>query len=294
MAALRLAMDVRRHDPAVILVNTHAGALIAAKAAMTIPDLGSRCFLFVRDYMWENLDHIFGRLGGARVLVPHRSVAERNGYLAPFHIGPGAASWTESPDMVEISDVPVSFDGPMLHLATVNPWKGHADLMLAMERLSGVNPRLTVHSAGIIGNRALLDRLIRLAGRLDLGERFTLNPYAADPASLLATCRAVIVSSVSHSGGPESFGRTVIEAWAHGKPVIAYAAGAPAAIIEHERDGLLVPEGDIGALAEALDRFDRSPDLAQRLGAAGHAKTRRHYEAGAVTHRLLETLGVAP
>jgi glycosyltransferase involved in cell wall biosynthesis len=55
-----------------------------------------------------------------------------------------------------------------------------------------------------------------------------------------------------------------------------------------------VPEGDIGALAEALDRFDRSPDLAQRLGAAGHAKTRRHYEAGAVTHRLLETLGVAP
>lgn len=294
IAALRFIADIRRHDPRVILINTHAGALIAAMAAKAVPDLGRRCFLFVRDYLWDDLDYIFERLEGARVLVPHSSVAGRNGYLAPFHIGPFAAPWAESPDMVEIPDKPVSFGGPMLHLATINPWKGHADLMLAVHRLAAVNPRLTVRSAGIVGNRGLLDRLTLLAGRLDLGERFTLQPYAADPAPLLASCRAVIVTSVSHSGGPESFGRTIIEAWAHRKPVIAYAAGAPGAIVEHEHDGLLVREGDVGALADALNRLDRSPDLAQRLGAAGHGKARQHYEAGAVTRRLLETLGIAP
>src|SRR5690606_38244007 len=96
----------------------------------------------------------------------------------------------------------------------------------------------------------------------------------------------------SHSGGPETFGRAIIEAWAHRKPVIAFAAGAPARLIAHEQDGLLVPEADVEALAAALARLWGDPDLCRRLGEAGYRKAAARYEAKAVTHQLVDALGL--
>ena len=46
----------------------------------------------------------------------------------------------------------------------------------------------------------------------------------------------------------DSFGLVLLEAWANGVPNAAYRAGGIADIIRHERDGLLVPCGDIQAL----------------------------------------------
>ena len=86
--------------------------------------------------------------------------------------------------------------------------------------------------------------------------------------------------------------RAVIEAWAFRRPVVAYAAGAPALLVEHEVDGLLVPEGDTAALADALWRLQTEPGLARRLGEAGRAKVEARFEARAVSERLYAQLGV--
>ncbi|RZI96724.1 MAG: glycosyltransferase, partial [Haliea sp.] len=91
-------------------------------------------------------------------------------------------------------------------------------------------------------------------------------------------------------GGPETFGRTVVEAWAHRKPVVAYAVGAPAGLITHEVDGLLVEEGDTRGLAEALWRVSSSPALCRRLGAAGHDKANRRFSAQVVIPQLMHQL----
>jgi len=100
----------------------------------------------------------------------------------------------------------------------------------------------------------------------------------------------VVVPSVSHSGGPETFGRVTIEAWSYRKPVIAFASGASIELIEDGVDGLLVPEGDTLALARAIDRLNDCPQWCRRLGEAGHAKVLQRYEAAAVTGRLIERL----
>jgi UDP-glucose:tetrahydrobiopterin glucosyltransferase len=53
----------------------------------------------------------------------------------------------------------------------------------------------------------------------------------------------------------EAFGITVLEALACGTPVIAYAQGGPAEIIEHGKSGILVPPNDVLAMAAAVGRI---------------------------------------
>lgn len=295
MAMLRLSADYLRYRPKAILVNTHMSALIAAMVAKLIPDFGRRCHLFVRDFLWEDLDYIFGRLSGAKVLMPSAVVGERIGYLNPFYFSPSDATRCRIvPDMVDLPAGDVSYDGPILQLATINRWKGHADLMLALRHLKAKTSPVDVRSAGMIENLSFYEQLLAFKKSAGIEDQITFLGYVPDPASLLRTCRAVAVTSVSHSGGPETFCRAVIEAWVYRKPVVAYAAGAPKHLITHGVDGLLVPEGDTEALAEALHQVWSSPSLCRRLGEAGYAKVVERYQASAVTQQLLTHLNLGP
>lgn len=290
-AAMRLALDCLRHPEAVLLINTHASALVASMAARLVPELGRRSHLYVRDFLWSDLDFIFSRLAGARVLVPSSAVLERRPYLAPFHVQPiGPAVCSVIPDMVGIPSEPVRYDGPLLHLATVNHYKGHVDLMLALHELKSQGRGLSARSHGVVGSASLNAHLHRFIDTLGIGDCYSLSAYVEDPQALLRDCSAVVVPSVSHSGGPETFGRAVIEAWAHRKPVVAYACGAVAGLVEDGVDALLVPEGNVAALAGAMRRLTDSPELGRRLGEAGYAKVCRHYEVTAVTRRLMDEL----
>src|SRR6185503_12991372 len=68
----------------------------------------------------------------------------------------------------------------------------------------------------------------------------------------------------------DSFGIVFLEAWANARPVVAAAAGGVVEVVQHDRNGLLVPFGDVDALAGALARVVTDRDTARRLGEAGH------------------------
>src|SRR5439155_1167017 len=74
-------------------------------------------------------------------------------------------------------------------------------------------------------------------------------------------------------------GVAALEAMAAGRPVVASRVGGLAEAVVHEETGLLVPPGDPTALAAALARLARDPDLRARLGAAGHARVLARYTA---------------
>jgi glycosyltransferase involved in cell wall biosynthesis len=290
-ASLRLLFDCLTNPDAVLLINTSTSALIAAMAAKFLPSLGKRCHVYIRDFLWEDLDYVFSRLPGLQILLPSTSVSRRLGYLSPYYLQPtGPAPFSIVPDMAILHVGSVNYNGPFLHLATVNSWKGHVDLLMALKRLKDDHRQVLAHSFGMVGNVQLHTQLHQLIKRLEIGDCFSLLPYLPNPQLHLRDCKAVVVPSVSHSGGPETFGRTVIEAWSYSKPVIAYATGAVADLIEHEVDGLLVPEGDIKALAQAINRLADSPSLCRRLGEAGYEKVKSRFEAGVVTKSLLERL----
>ena len=85
--------------------------------------------------------------------------------------------------------------------------------------------------------------------------------------------RALVV--VVPSIWEEPFGRTVIEAFATGTPVIASRCGALPELVTDKVDGFLVPPGDAPAIVEAIRSLQSRPDRA----AAMRVAARRTFEA---------------
>jgi glycosyltransferase involved in cell wall biosynthesis len=59
----------------------------------------------------------------------------------------------------------------------------------------------------------------------------------------------------------ETFGRTIVEAYAVGTPVIASRMGAMEELLVHEETGLLFEPGSASALSQALRKLCRRSDL---------------------------------
>lgn len=70
----------------------------------------------------------------------------------------------------------------------------------------------------------------------------------------------------------DSFPTVLVEAMACGRPVISTPVGGIPTFVADEVNGLLVQPGDVGELADALDRLIADRDLAARLAAAGRRK----------------------
>jgi glycosyltransferase involved in cell wall biosynthesis len=115
--------------------------------------------------------------------------------------------------------------------------------------------------------------------------------------NLYGACDALVVPSIATRTFREPWGLVVNEAMNRGLPVIASdAVGAAAGgLVRDGRNGLVVPAGDSGALAEAIGRLAAEPELRSRMGEAGAEDVRAFtYDAWAEGFsRALATLGLA-
>ena len=86
----------------------------------------------------------------------------------------------------------------------------------------------------------------------------------------------------------ESFGLVFLEAWASGLPVIGSDAGSTPSVIEHGKDGLLVPYDDHDALTVAILDLWHNPELRTQFAIAGQAKIKARYTWDIVVKRFRE------
>jgi glycosyltransferase involved in cell wall biosynthesis len=85
---------------------------------------------------------------------------------------------------------------------------------------------------------------------------------------------------------PESFGIVVIEAMACGLPAVASDYPGVRAVVDEGETGLLVPQGDPGAVAAALDRLAADPAERERMGATGRAKAEVEWNWSVLVERM--------
>jgi glycosyltransferase involved in cell wall biosynthesis len=107
---------------------------------------------------------------------------------------------------------------------------------------------------------------------------------------LYAGCDVYVNPSIVDSrGDTEGLGVTALEAFAHGRPVVASAVGGITDVVKHQRTGLLVPEKDEGALARAILEVLANPSRAAGLADAGLEHVRQWFDWDRITDRLEET-----
>ena len=99
--------------------------------------------------------------------------------------------------------------------------------------------------------------------------------YVADPVDAIRLVNVVL----SLTRVPESFGRTIAEAMAARRPVIAYGWGAARDLIQHGQTGFLIPPlGLPGALAH-LETLADHPDLVAEMGRNGRERAQRLFSS---------------
>ena len=149
--------------------------------------------------------------------------------------------------------------------------KGFEYLIDAIAHLPTASGALTI----IAGGGDLETELRQRAASRDLGDqrlRFIGNLTQDEVAGWLATADIVVVPSVrDDSGNVDGLPNIVLEALASGTPLIATPAGGIGSAIEHDRTGLLVPERDAGALAQAIAGLAGDAARRVRLGEGGRA-----------------------
>jgi glycosyltransferase involved in cell wall biosynthesis len=142
--------------------------------------------------------------------------------------------------------------------------KGHQFLLRALRLAGERGPAPLLLAAGDGPERAALEEL---AAELGIAARVRWLGRREDVRPVLAAADVVAAPSLA-----EGLGVAVIEALAAGKPVVASAVGGLRELVRDERDGLLVPAADAGALADVLGRLLGDADLRDRLGRAGRAR----------------------
>jgi glycosyltransferase involved in cell wall biosynthesis len=124
----------------------------------------------------------------------------------------------------------------------------------------------TTHHLLIAGDGPEHESLKRLAAKLHLVDciQFLGATNRATTARLFAGCSFFVLPSRM-----EPLGIVNLEAMAAGKAVLATNVGGVPEIVQNECTGILVPPGDIEALARAIGRLLSNPQLCVQLGAAG-------------------------
>lgn len=123
------------------------------------------------------------------------------------------------------------------------------------------------------------------------GRILLLGPVGeAEKRDLLAAGDVLVMPSRT-----DSFGIVYLEAWLYGKPVVGARTWGVMDVIEDGLDGLLVPFGDVGALAEAIAYLLDHPEQAKAMGERGkekalsqHTWERKYPQICDVYRRLVE------
>jgi glycosyltransferase involved in cell wall biosynthesis len=188
----------------------------------------------------QSLKDVATELG---VAAPHITVIPNGVDLAKFHDKGRTAAR-------QACGLPL--DRPViLTVGGIYEGKGQHHVVEALANLSTRRPDALYVMVGADRRDGYVERLQRLIARSGLGDRVRFagpQPHAA-LADWYSAADVFCLATQS-----EGWANVLLEALACGTPVVATRVGGNPEIVPDDRYGLLVPHGDVPALARALDR----------------------------------------
>jgi colanic acid/amylovoran biosynthesis glycosyltransferase len=165
-----------------------------------------------------------------------------------------------------------------LCVASLQDYKGHPFLLDAAAQLMRDGLEFRILCVGEGEDRPAIEARI---AELGLGERVQL--LGAQPrqrvVELLSESDAFVLPSIiTDSGKMEGIPLALMEALAMETPVVATDISGLAELVVHEETGLLVPQRDGAALADALGRLAGDDALSRALGKRGREKVLAEYD----------------
>jgi glycosyltransferase involved in cell wall biosynthesis len=164
-------------------------------------------------------------------------------------------------------------------LGKIGPNKGTRQLIEALATLVDRSD----WTAMICGNGAVEDAR-NLANRLGIADR-TFFPGWLDAQATAAQLRRTDVFVLPSFS--EGLPMAILEAFAWGIAVVATPVGSIPEVIEHERNGLIVPVGDVSALAQAIRRLVQDANLRRTLGETARRDHAARFDINAYVPRLV-------
>jgi glycosyltransferase involved in cell wall biosynthesis len=168
-------------------------------------------------------------------------------------------------------------EGYLLYFGRLSAEKGAYELLRAMVRV----PHIPLVIAGDGPDRLRLETLAR---ELNLSRvQFAGMVHGEKLQRLIANCRFSIFPSHAY----ETLGKSILESYAWGRPVIASDLGSRRELVQHGVTGLLYSDGDRDQLSHSIGfLFDR-PDLIQKMGIAARDRVKKIHDPEAHVDKLL-------
>ena len=233
-----------------------------------------------------NAPHLTRRIGGAAgVATPTEYNAEALRALVP-----GVPVRRLSAIVAAEPLKSVNRDGPVLTVARVVPKKGIDTLVEACAVAARDGERV---EAEVLGDGPELTRLTDLADARGVDDDVHFRgPCRPDEvAEAYARCSAVVVPSrIAPDGDREGLPTVLLEAMGRGLPVIATDVVGVSELVRDGENGILIRPDDPAALAEAIARLRRDPELAERLAREGRRTFERERAPERASRELLDWL----
>lgn len=180
--------------------------------------------------------------------------------------------------------------GPIEILSTgrLVAFKGFDYLIEACEQL---RERGVEFRCEIIGDGPLRETLQRQIDDLRLGARVTLQGALPQDRVLekLQGCDVfALASTVDDAGASDVFPTVILEAMASARPVVSTTVAGIAEAVLDKETGLLVPAGESGLFADALELLCRNNHLRARYGLAGRQRIEEHFQIETTVRPLID------
>ena len=273
-AAWRLGSWLRRqridilhmHDP-----HAHSIGLLACFMAPSVHKVVSRHAFFrpIRNLL-SRYKYAVSGIQYVAVSEAVRNVMLDSGIAADavrtVHNGVDLGRIDDVQDTVSVFPAGARVIGTVGHF---DEYKGHRYLLQAMSRVRQVEPRACLV---IVGEGRLRADLEAEANALGLHDGICFTGFRRDVLALIRVFEIFVFPSTQ-----ETLGTSVLDAMALCKPVVATRAGGIPESVQDGITGLLVPPGDVCALAEALCTMLRQPERGRVFGEAGRRRVEQFF-----------------